>query len=151
MECEQWNPFLVFGIFHFYWSYWSIWIDTISLQKKILVGTDRLKRLALSKSLFKRQTALITKKVSNITNKFINPFTKIKDNNHPITIDDIKITSCQIMIENSIKPIQEIEERRKMQVLSLNNDIRRSTDRVAHQNGEELKHTGTKLFFYRAF
>jgi len=116
-------------------------IDTISLQKKILVGTDRLKRLALTKSLFKRQTSVITKKVSNLTNKLMNPFAKMKTSNARITIDDIKITSCQTVIENHPKHIQDIEERRKMQVLSLNNDIRRSTDLISNQEG---KQTGMK-------
>jgi hypothetical protein len=92
-----------------------------------------LKRLALTKSLFKRQTSILTKKVSNLTHKLINPFGKIKNPNPRITADDIKITPCQI-------PIQDIEERRQMQVLSVNNDIRRSTD------CQEGKQIGTKSF-----
>jgi hypothetical protein len=45
------------------------------------------------------------------------------------------------VIENHPKHIQDIEERRKMQVLSLNNDIRRSTDLISNQEG---KQTGMK-------
>lgn len=108
-------------------------IDTISLQKKILVGTDRLKRLALTKSIFKRQTTLISKKVSNLTSKIINPFTKIKQSDRRITIDDIKITSNQI----TNKSAQDNEERRTMQPLSLNNDIR-----PVHADQAEGKHIG---------
>ncbi|CAF1363314.1 unnamed protein product [Adineta ricciae] len=55
--------------------------DTIALQKKILTGNDRLKRLTLSRSLIKRQTALITKKVSNLTSKLSNPFAKKTNKN----------------------------------------------------------------------
>ena len=59
----------------------SIRLDTIALQKKILAGNDRLKRLTLSRSMIKRQTALITKKVSNLTSKLSNPFAKKTNKN----------------------------------------------------------------------
>jgi len=45
-----------------------------------------------------------------------------------------------------MKRIPEIEERRKIQILSLNNNIRRSTDFISHQDTDELKHTGTEDF-----
>jgi hypothetical protein len=68
----------------------------------------------------------------------MNPFGKIKTSNPRITIDDIKITPCQLVIDNPIKSSQDIDERRQMQVLSLNNDIRRSTD---WQEGKQIVHT----------
>ncbi|CAF5006706.1 unnamed protein product, partial [Rotaria sp. Silwood1] len=60
--------------------------DTISLQKKVL-GTDRLKRLDSSTSLFQRQTSLISKKMTNLANKFVNPFLIIKKKIEPSTVD----------------------------------------------------------------
>ncbi|CAF5138166.1 unnamed protein product, partial [Rotaria sp. Silwood1] len=60
--------------------------DTISLQKKVL-GTDRLKRLDSSTSLFQRQTSLISKKMTNLANKFVNPFSIIKKKIEPSTVD----------------------------------------------------------------
>jgi hypothetical protein len=82
--------------------------------------------------------------MSNLTNKFTNPFAKIKNNS--LTLNHKKIT-----IENSTKQIQDIDERRKMQVLSLNNNIRRSTDLNSHQVGEEFTPTGRNLFLFRLF
>lgn len=72
----------------------------------------------------------------------MNPFGKIKTSNPRITIDDIKITPCQLVIDNPIKSSQDIDERRQMQVLSLNNNIRRSTD------WQEGKQIGTKSFIH---
>lgn len=55
------------------------WIDTILLRKKIIPTADRLKRLTVSKSFFKRQTTSVTKKASNIKNKILDPLAKIKN------------------------------------------------------------------------
>lgn len=52
--------------------------DTISVQKKVVLGTDRLKRLDSSTSLFQRQTSLLTRKVSTLATKLVNPFVTIK-------------------------------------------------------------------------
>jgi hypothetical protein len=82
--------------------------------------------------------------MSNLTNKFTNPFSKIKNNS--LTLNHKKIT-----IENSTKQIQDIEERRQMQVLSLNNNIRQSTDLNSHQFDEEFKPTGRNLFLFLLF
>ncbi|CAF0877615.1 unnamed protein product [Rotaria sordida] len=102
--------------------------STISLKKKITIGTDRLKRLTLSRSLFKRQSDLITKKISNITNKILNPLTKIKNKNDSI------LKQMQEIEE------QELNEHEKTQVLSLNNEIEQSTDLIPHEDVHESKH-----------
>ncbi|CAF1053049.1 unnamed protein product [Rotaria sordida] len=59
--------------------------DTISLQKKVNLGTDRLKRLDSSTSLFQRQTSFISQKMTNLANKLVNPFTIIKKKIEPST------------------------------------------------------------------
>ncbi|CAF1016163.1 unnamed protein product [Adineta steineri] len=121
--------------------------DTIALQKKILVGNDRLKRLSIPKSLLKRQTAIITKKVSNITNKLINPFAKMTHKNDPKPVDTNKITSNEIVIANAMKRIPKNDEQEclKVQLLTLDDELRRSTN-LLHQNDEiESKHNGQTL------
>lgn len=81
--------------------------------------------------MFKRQTALITKKVSNLTNKLINPFTKVKTSNPRLTIDDIKVTPGQIVIKNhSIK--LDNDEHRKESTSTMDSDIR------SESNGKEI-------------
>jgi hypothetical protein len=82
----------------------------------------------------------------------MNPFAKMTIKNDPKSIDNIKITPNQIVIENLIKRTQEIEEqepkeRRKIQILSLNNEIQRSTDFIYQEDEEETKYIGMKLFF----
>ncbi|CAF3828617.1 unnamed protein product [Rotaria sp. Silwood1] len=49
-------------------------------KKKVVLGTDRLKRLDSSTSLFQRQTSFISQKMTNLANKLMNPFRIIKKN-----------------------------------------------------------------------
>jgi len=82
----------------------------------------------------------------------MNPFAKMTIKNDPKLIDNVKITPNQIVIENLIKRTQEIEEqepkeRRKIQILSLNNEIQRSTDFIYQEGEEETKYSGMNLFF----
>ncbi|CAF3661343.1 unnamed protein product [Rotaria socialis] len=138
--------------------------DTISLQKKV-VGTDRLKRLDSSTSLFQRQTSLISKKVTNLANKLVNPFVIMKKKIEPSTsvdsaIDlrtnmkrqvsiiennnDMTITSQRTVTITPLKRTREEEdnepkERRKVQLLSVNNEIRRPTSGLFAYDEEESK------------
>jgi hypothetical protein len=68
----------------------------------------------------------------------------MKNKNNRTVNDNTNITPRRTTSGSSIKLVQENEERRKIQVLSLNNDIRRSTDLISHQNGQETKRTGMK-------
>jgi len=133
--------------------------DTISLQKKVVLGTDRLKRLDSSTSLFQRQTSLLTKKVSNLANRLVNPFVTIKKKIEPTTVDsqmDLRTSmKRQISLVNNdttiiprrtvtISPLkraredddEEPKERRKVQVLSVNQDIRRPTGLFSYEEEE---------------
>ncbi|CAF3189122.1 unnamed protein product [Rotaria sp. Silwood2] len=140
--------------------------DTISLQKKVL-GTDRLKRLDSSTSLFQRQTSFISKKVTNLANKLVNPFVIIKKKIEPsssssTTVDsqidlrtnmkrqvslvenknDITITAKRTVTISPLKRTRdddddEPKEHRKVQVLSTNNEIRRSTGLFSYEEEEE--------------
>jgi hypothetical protein len=141
------------------------------LQKKVVFGTDRLKRLDSSTSLFQRQTSLITKKVSNLATKLVNPFVAIKKKIEPITTVDSQIDlrrnmKRQISLVNNnndttiiprrtvtISPLkrareddeEEPKDRRKVQILSVNQDIRRPTGLFSHE--EEPKHNGKNLLY----
>ncbi|CAF1047903.1 unnamed protein product [Rotaria sp. Silwood1] len=137
--------------------------DTISLQKKVL-GTDRLKRLDSSTSLFQRQTSLISKKMTNLANKFVNPFLIIKKKIEPSTVDsqidlrtnmkrqvslvenknDITIIPKRTVMISPLKRTRdddddddEPQERRKVEVLSVNNEIRRPTGLFSYEEEEE--------------
>lgn len=151
----------------------SIFVDAISLQKKVPTGTDRLKRLDSSISLFQRQTSFITKKVTNLANKFVNPFANIKKKvdtssteiSSPDSLVDLRTTiqrQC-VLVEKqpeisqavvrrtvtitSLKRTREDDEqstgeRRKVQVLSVNNQMRPSTGLFSYE--EESKRQGNE-------
>ena len=141
------------------------------MQKKVVVGTDRLKRLDSSTSLFQRQTSLLTRKVSTLANKLVNPFITIKKKTEPTptTVDsqiDLRTNmKRQITVANNqedapvvqrrtvtISPLkrareeeddddnEEPIERRKVQILSVNQEIRRPTGLFSYQ--EEPKRSG---------
>ncbi|UJR32101.1 hypothetical protein I4U23_019569 [Adineta vaga] len=86
--------------------------NSIALQKKVLVGNDRLKRLTLPRSLIKRQTALLTQKVSNLTNKLINPFAKKNNKN------DLKLHGNT---DKQNREVKECNEYQKVEVSDRNN------------------------------
>ena len=65
--------------------------------------------------------------MSNLTNKFINPFAKVKTSNPRITIDDIKVTPGQIVIKNNSTKIENEENRTEQP--SMTNSDRRSLHR----------------------
>jgi hypothetical protein len=137
------------------------------------LGTDRLKRLDSSTSLFQRQTSLITKKVSNLATKLVNPFVTMKKKIEPTTtttvdsqIDLRTNMKRQISLVNNdstiiprrtvtISPLkrareddEEPKERRKVQVLSVNQDIRRPTGLFSYEEEEEeeeAKRNGKKI------
>ncbi|CAF3599184.1 unnamed protein product [Rotaria sp. Silwood1] len=144
-------------------TYKMIYNYTISLQKKVL-GTDRLKRLDSSTSLFQRQTSLISKKMTNLANKFVNPFSIIKKKIEPSTVDsqidlrtnmkrqvslvenknDITIIPKRTVMISPLKRTRdddndddEPQERRKVEVLSVNNEIRRPTGLFSYEEEEE--------------
>jgi len=94
-------------------------LDTISIQKKILMGHDRLKRLTLTKSMLKRQTSLVTKKLINLKDKFRNPFNKIKAKPSRLTADQIQIVPSNILIEKSIEHMQNLTLNTNDQYLKL--------------------------------
>ena len=166
----------------------SLSADTISLQKKVPLGTDRLKRLDSSTSLFQRQTSLLTKKVTNFATKLVNPFANIKKKVDPPTPElssvdsqvDLRVNmkrQCFLADEpmrpprrtvtiSSLKRARDDDdddepgpERRKVQVLSVNNEIRRpaglfSYNEAAKPSGKILRNvridpTGT-LFSLRS-
>ena len=142
--------------------------DTISIQKKTPTGTDRLKRLDSSTSLFQRQTSFITKKVSTLATKLVNPFANLKKklDSNPTDVSSVDLRStmkrqCYLMEEKnqagrtvmitSNKRTREIEEeeqpkeRRKVQVLSVNNDIRRTpTGLFVYEEDEEPQRNGLR-------
>ncbi len=150
-------------------------IDTISLQKKVTVGNDRLKRLDSSTSLFQRQTSFITKKVTNLANKLVNPFAIMRKKPEPTTtttdashIDLRTNMKRQISVVESndnnvtiqprrtvmISPLKraredddddEPQERRKVQMLSVNKEIRRPTGLFSYEE-EEPKRNGKKRY-----
>jgi len=93
--------------------------DTISLQKKIPTGTDRLKRLTTTKSIFKRPTAIFRKQINNLKNKFLNSFSKMK-----ISHETPILKTPRRSIKNRLnKPTIELVERGKLQMLSLNHEL----------------------------
>lgn len=136
------------GTLHFFTlrSSLSIRLDSISLQKKIITGTDRLKRLAITRSLLKRRTAVIRKQMSDLKNKLLNPFGKMK-----ITLEPIGMLPSRTAVSRSSKPKggsteQIVQERGKLQILSLNNDLGRATDVVSHSDQAEVtKQNGRAL------
>ena len=173
MDYAQWNlsqvcheDCLVQPVFSIAFSF----LDTISLQKKVPLGTDRLKRLDSSTSLFQRQTSFITKKVTTLANKLVNPFANLKKKMDSSTSDlttvdsqvDLRLNmkrQCFLVQEkeevinpprrtvtiSSIKRAREDEEpseRRKVQVLSVNNEIRRPTGLFSYDEEGETKQSG---------
>ncbi|CAF4483279.1 unnamed protein product, partial [Rotaria magnacalcarata] len=88
--------------------------NTISLQKKV-VGTDRLKRLDSSASLFQRQTSLISKKVTNLTNKLVNPFAIMKKKIEPSVESEIDLRTNM---------------KRQVSIIENNNDITITSQRT---------------------
>ena len=136
--------------------------DTISLQKKVVQGADRLKRLDSSTSLFQRQTSLLTRKVSTLATKLVNPFVAIKKKIEPTTptttvdnqVDLRTNMKRQISIVDAtdaprrtvtISPLkrardeedEEPKERRKVQMLSVNQEIRRPADLFSYEEEQE--------------
>lgn len=107
------------------------------MKKKQNKDIDRVKRLTVSKSLFTRQKALITKKVSNITTKLISPFIKIKNKNNPRSSDSIKSVPCQVIINSNA-----VEQHRKLQI----NETTQSIDSLSYHDANESTRTGMKLF-----
>jgi hypothetical protein len=128
------------------------------LQKKVPLGTDRLKRLDSSTSLFQRQTSLLTKKVTDFATKLVNPFANIKKKMDPPTPELTSMVDSQVdlrvnmkrqcfLVDEQDEPMkpprrtvtisslkrarddddeeEEGPDRRKVQVLSVNNEIRR--------------------------
>ncbi|CAF1421824.1 unnamed protein product [Adineta steineri] len=73
--------------------------DTISLQKKVSLGNDQLKRLDSTTSLFQRQTSLIGKKMTNLATKLVNPFVTIKKKIEPIST----VVDSQIDLRTNMK------------------------------------------------
>ncbi len=124
-----------------------------------------MKRLDSSTSLFQRQTSLLTKKVSNLANKLVNPFVTIKKKiEQPLsttttTVDsqiDLRTnmkrqisvvdddTTTMLRRTVTISPLkrareddEELNERRKVQVLSVNQEIRRPTGLFSYEEEEE--------------
>lgn len=141
--------------------------DTISLQKKVPLGTDRLKRLDSSTSLFQRQTSFITKKVTTLANKLVNPFANLKKKMETST-SDLTLVDSQVDLRMSMKrqcllveektetvnpprrtvtikrarDEEEPSERRRVQVLSVNNEIRRPTGLFTYDEEGESKQNG---------
>ncbi|CAF3755142.1 unnamed protein product [Rotaria socialis] len=107
--------------------------NSILLRKKMIAGTDRLKRLTLSKSFFKRQTALMTQKVSNMTHRIINPSAKIKHKNDRTFLNHIKPAPCQIDMNDLIEQM----ENRKAQVSTCNNEMQASSDFIFHSHADD--------------
>lgn len=155
---------------------WFPFIDTISIQKKI-IGTDRLKRLDSSTSLFQRQTSLLGKKMTSLANKLVNPFAIIKKKVEPVTTtttadnqvdlrtnmkrqisiiennNDVRITSQRTVTISPLKRTREDDDeeednqpqaRRKVQILSVNQEIRRPTALFSYDE-EEAKRNGEIL------
>ena len=141
--------------------------DTISLQKKIPIGTDRLKRLDSSTSLFQRQTSFITKKVTTLANKLVNPFANLKKKMETSTSDltsvdsqvDLRMSMKRqcLLVEEKTETVnpprrtvtikrarddEEPSERRRVQVLSVNNEIRRPTGLFTYDEEGESKQNG---------
>jgi hypothetical protein len=145
------------------------------MQKKVVLGTDRLKRLDSSTSLFQRQTSLLTRKVSTLANKLVNPFITIKKKIEPTTTtttvdsqidlrtnmkrqisvvdnhEDVTIIPRRTVTISPLKRAREDDEeepkdRRKVQILSVNQDIRRPTGLFSHE--EEPKHNGKNFFIH---
>jgi hypothetical protein len=144
------------------------------MQKKVVLGTDRLKRLDSSTSLFQRQTSLLTRKVSTLANKLVNPFITIKKKIEPTTTtttvdsqidlrtnmkrqisvvdnhEDVTIIPRRTVTISPLKRAREEEdddddepkERRKVQILSVNQDIRRPTGLFSSE--EESKRNGKR-------
>lgn len=139
-------------------------VDTISLQKKVVLGADRLKRLDSSTSLFQRQTSLLTRKVSTLATKLVNPFVAMKKKIEPTTptatvdhqVDLRTNMKRQISIVDvtdaprrtvTISPLkrareeeeedEEPKERRRVQMLSVNQEIRRPTGLFSYEEEEE--------------
>lgn len=130
-----------------------------------------MKRLDSSTSLFQRQTSLLTRKVSTLANKLVNPFITIKKTIEPTTTVDSQIDlrtnmKRKISVGNNhedvpivprrtvtISPLKRAREddddeeeeeqpieRRKVQILSVNQDIRRPTGLFSYE--EESKRNG---------
>ncbi|CAF0744853.1 unnamed protein product [Adineta ricciae] len=145
--------------------------DTISIQKKVPMA-DRLKRLDSSTSLFQRQTSLISRKVSNLANKLVNPFAMIRKKTEPslssTTIVDSQVDlrtnmKRQISLVNdthnttvasrrtvTISPLKRSREdddedqpieRRKVQMLNVNQEIRRPTGLFSYEDPEPKRNT----------
>jgi hypothetical protein len=119
--------------------------------------------------LFQRQTSFITKKVTTLANKLVNPFAIMKKKTEPSSIttvdsqidlrtnmkrqvslvektNDTTITSRRTVTISPLKrgrdddDDDEPQDRRKVQVLSVNNEIRRATGLFRYE--EEPKHNG---------
>ena len=150
-----------------------VFLDTISLQKKV-APTDRLKRLDSTTSLFQRQTSLLTRKVSTLATKLVNPFLTIKKKVESEDQVDLRMNmKRQISIEPTrrtvvVSPLkrtreeddddeeQEEEEpkpieRRKVQMLSVNQEIRRPTGLFSYDEEPKRNGKSNKNFSYRSF
>ncbi len=148
-----------------------------------------MKRLDSSTSLFQRQTSLLTRKVSTLANKLVNPFITIKKKIEPTTttvdsqvdlrtnmkrqvsvvnnLEDAPIAPRRMVTISPLKRSREEEEddddddneqlieRRKVQILSVNQDIRRPTGLFSYQeepkrNGKNIKPSNKSIdsFYY---
>ena len=134
----------------------SVRLESISLQKKIAAGTDRLKRLVITRSLLKRRTAAFRKQMSDLKNKLLNPFGKMKISLEPRKMPDrpviVRTPPSRMVISRSIKPrggsAEQIgQERGKLQVLSLNSDLGRSIDVASHQDPAEVAKKNGRIPF----
>ncbi|CAF4483160.1 unnamed protein product, partial [Rotaria magnacalcarata] len=80
-----------------------------------IVGTDRLKLLDSSTSLFQRQTSLISKKVTNLANKLVNPFALMKKKIEPSVDSEIDLRTNM---------------KRQVSIIENNNDITITSQRT---------------------
>ena len=92
------------------------YVDTVCLQKKVLTGSDRLKRLTMAKSILKRRGTMFRKHIINLKKKFFFPFTKMK-----LTFDS---STIRTPLDRSIgPPVLKNDQRGPLQILSINQQM----------------------------
>lgn len=89
--------------------------DSVSLQKKILTGSERLKRLSLTKTFLKRHGNFFRKQVNNLKKKIINPLWKSKMNN-----ENCSTPRAEKLISH---PQLRKEDRTPLQILNFNQQV----------------------------
>lgn len=116
--------------------------DTISIQKKTPTGTDRLKRLDSTTSLFQRQTSFITRKVSTLATKLVHPFANLKRKDESTSQRQCFLVE-KVEEESNGRRVMLNTTKRQVQVLSVNNEIRREPSLIQFPLDDEPKRNGS--------